>query len=152
MKTWLAKFRISCELDADNSAQMPSQSRDGEPEAVKRFAESARLLHCRLKSNPPFQPVPPGLHAFVMRSVRGATEAPDRHCATKVLRWLPATALALLVAGGLWWAFSREEQSPPSLETARAALERSHELTQQAPAAVLDPLSKEMESLNRDFR
>ena len=32
------------------------------------------------------------------------------------------------------------------------ALERSHQLTQQAPAAVLAPLSKEMESLNRDFR
>jgi hypothetical protein len=68
------------------------------------------------------------------------------------LRWLTAPALGLLVVGGVWWALNRSEPELQPLAGAGAALEQSHLLARQTPAAVLAPLSKEMESLNRDFR
>lgn len=87
-----------------------------------------------------------------MQAVRGAARTGKQPSPRLVLRWLPAPALALLLVAGLWWALSQPANPPPTLTTAVATLEQSHQLTQQAPAAALAPLSKEMEALNRDFR
>lgn len=152
MKSWLTKFRISNALDDANAAQKQVLPRGNYSEEIRQFEETARLLDRRLKSAQPAQTVPDGLHDSVMRAVRGASRDQERQSARTVLRWLPAPALALLIVGGVWWMLNRSEPESQSLATAGAALERSHQLTQQAPAAVLAPLSQEMESLNRDIR
>jgi len=152
MKMWLTKFRISNALDDANPAPEKVLPHGSQSEDVRQFEETARLLDRRLKSAQPAQTVPDGLHDSVMRAVRSASRACERQSAPKVLRWLPVPALALLIVGGIWWMLNRSQPESQSLATAGAALERSHQLTQQAPAAVLAPLSKEMESLNRDFR
>jgi len=151
MKTLLARFRISNALDDANPARK-QVSRRSRSEEARQFEETSRLLDCRLKSVQPVQTVPDGLHESVMNAVRSASRTQEQQFAPKMLRWLPAPALALLIVGWIWWAFNREEQEPQSLTTAGAVLEQSYELTRQAPAAVLAPLSNEMESLNRDFR
>ena len=157
MKTWLTKFGISNALDDANALQKQVLPRSSQPEDVRQFEETARLLDRRLKSARPSQKVPTGLHDSDMRSVRGAERNREpqfaaEHFWANILRRISAPALALLVVGGIWWALSRPEPQPQPLATAGAALERSQQLTQQAPAAVLAPLSKEMEFLNRDFR
>jgi hypothetical protein len=152
MKMWLTKFRISNALDDANAARKQVLPRGSQSEDVSQFEETARLLDRRLKSAQPAQTVPDGLHDSVLRAVRGAARAQERQFTGTILHRLPAPALALLIVGGVWWMLNRSEPESQSLATAGAALERSHQLTQQAPAAVLAPLSQEMESLNRDFR
>ena len=151
MKTWLSKFKISNALDEGGVAPKYSVTSDAECEEVRQFEEAARSLDRRLKSAQPLRAAPAGLHASVMQAVLGASRIRERQPVPTVLRWLPAPALALLVVVGVWWTLSRPETEPQPLVTAAAALEQSHQLTQQAPAAVLTPLSKEMENLNRDL-
>lgn len=152
MKTWLTKFRISNALNDASSTQNQVLSQGSQSGETRRFGETVRSLDRRLKSVQPAHTVPPGLHDSVMRAVRGASRDQERQSAPKLLRGLPAPALALLVVGGLWLTLNRSEPESQPLPTASDALEQSHKLTRQAPAAVLAPLSKEMESLNRDFR
>jgi hypothetical protein len=152
MKAWLTELRISNALDDANPAHEQAVPPGNDSGEVRQFEETARSLDRRLKAARPRQQVPPGLHAAVMCAVRSAAGTQELESGPTLLRWLPAPALALLVVGGLWWALNRSEPEPQPLTTAADALERSHQLTQQAPAAVLAPLSKEMESLNRDFR
>jgi hypothetical protein len=152
MKTWLSKFRISNALDSGDAAPKHPSTGDVECEEVRQFEEAARSLDRRLKSDQPLRAAPPGLHASVMQAVLGASRIREQQSAPAILRWLPAPVLGLLVVAGVWWTLSRPETEPQPLVTAAAALERSHQLTQQGPAAVLAPLSKEMENLNRDFR
>jgi len=151
MKTWLTKFKISNALD-DVAAERERMPNEVKRDDLRRFRESLRSLDCCLKSAQSGQPVPAGLHDLVMRAVRGASRTQKQLFAPTILRWLPAPALALLVVAGVWWILSRSESKPQSMVTAAAALEQSLQLTQQAPAAVLAPLSQEMENLNRDFR
>jgi hypothetical protein len=151
MKTWLSKFKISSELNDDGAAPKHSSTSDAECEEVREFEKAVRSLDRRLKSAKPGQQVPSGLHASVMQAVLGASRIREQQSAPAILRWLPAPALALLVVAGAWWTLSRPETEPQPLVTAAAALEQGHQLTQQAPAAVLAPLSKEMEKLNRDL-
>ena len=152
MKTWLAKFKISSALDDNNPGRKRLNGLEVASEEIRRFDHAARSLDRRLESGPPEQPLPPDLHASVMRAVRHAAGKSERQFAPVIVRWLPAPALALLVVAGVWWGLNRTAEQPQPLTTAGAALTRSHELTRQAPAAVLAPLSKEMESLHRDFR
>src|SRR5688572_22242527 len=152
MKTWLTKFRISNALNDTNGSQAQVASSGRQSEQARQFEETMRALDLGLKAAQPVQAVPAELHDSVMRAVRGASRDRERQSSPKVLRWLPAPALALLFVGGIWWTMNRPKQESQPLETAVAALQRSHELTQQAPVAVLAPLSKEMEFLNRDLR
>ncbi len=156
MKTWIAKFRISNALDATHASTTPALAGHGESEEVRQFAAAVGRVERRLRSVSPAPCAPPGLHAAVMRAVRGASAKPARRPDPVIWRWLPAPALALLVCAGLWWA-SRPapvaiESRPIALPAAGAALDQGYELTQQAPAAALAPLSKEMENLQRDLR
>jgi hypothetical protein len=176
MKTWLTKFRISNALDDANAARTQVLPRSSQSEEARRFGEAMHKVECRLKSVQPAHDVPPGLHDSVMRAVRGASRAQEplapsdgetvafkpyegNACVLSVRwwcevapRWLTAPVLALLVVGSVWWALNRSEPELQPLAGAGAALEQSHLLMRQTPAAVLAPLSNEMESLNRDFR
>jgi hypothetical protein len=178
MKTWLTKFRISNALNDTNAARKQEVSRGRQSKEARQFEETMRELDRRLKSAQPAQAPPPGLRDSVLRAVHRAAKTAEPLALSQsdgervafrpgegtargssvwwwrkvAARWLPAPALALLVVGSVWWMLSRPQPESQPLTTAGAALERSHELAQQAPAAVLAPLSKEMESLNRDFR
>lgn len=94
--------------------------------------------------------------ASLPRRLRGfgsfRTRSRNPRSGPAILRWLPAPALALLAVGGLWWSFTRPAHDPAPLAAGAAALEQSREFTQNAPGAVLAPLSEEMEHLNRDVR
>jgi len=149
MKAWLNQFKISDSLDdKDVRMQMPKQAKT---DNLRQFRDSLRSLDRRLKSDQPTPPVPDGLHHSVMQAVRAVSKESERRFAVRNLRWLPATATALLVVTGGLWILNRPEPSPQPLAAA-AALEQGQQLTQQAPVAVLAPLSKEMENLSRDFR
>jgi hypothetical protein len=152
MKAWLAKFRISTALDSDTPQPEKLPGAESEREDIRRCEESMQSLDRQLKAPQPTKPVPAALHASVMRAVCAAAKSQKRQSTPAVLRWLPAPALALLAVFGLWWFLNRSPHEPQSLMAATAALEQSHELTQKAPAAVLAPLSQEMEHLNRDFQ
>lgn len=152
MKTWLAKFRISMELDSDTPQPEKLPCAESEREDIRRCEESMQSLDRSLKVVQPTQPIPTALHASVMRAVRAVAKPQERQFAPPVLHWLPAPALALLAVFGLWWFLNRPPHEPQSLRAATAALEQSHEMTQKAPAAVLAPLAQEMNNLNRDFQ
>ena len=151
MRTWLEKLRVSLALDAD-------EPRRGKPcdnnasEEIKECEKSMRDLDRRLKAARLATPVPTALHASVMRAVRAVADSKERQSAPWFLRWLPAPALAMLLALGLWLSLGRSPHESPSLTAAAAALERGHEMAQKAPEVVLAPLSQEMDNLNRDLK
>ena len=151
MRTWLTQFKISNAFD-DGGVVRGQASRSEKSDDVRQFERSLQSLDHHLKAAQPRRPVPAGLHDSVMGAVHDVSRARDLQSVPTMLRWLPVPALALLVVAGLWWALSQPESGSQSLVTAAAALQQSHQLTEQAPAAVLAPLSKEMENLNRDLR
>ena len=152
MKTWLARFRASVELDAgDSQRQKPWD--ESKPEETDQGVGSMRALDRQLRAAQPTSPVPTALHASVMRAVRAATDSQERQSAPRVLRWLWApAALAVLVAFDLWLSSSRSPHESPSMTVAAIALEQGQEMAQKAPEVVLAPLSQEMNNLNRDFQ
>ena len=151
MRKWLAKFRISAGLDADEP-QRGQRPHGKSPSAeINQYEGSMNSLERRLKATHPTTPVPVALHASVMRAVRSAAESQERPSARWVLRWLPAPALAMLVVFGLWL-LSRSPHESPSLTAPAIALEQGQEMAQKAPGVVLAPLSQEMNNLNRDFQ
>ena len=152
MKTWFAQFKKSCALDDVGVHLKPSPEDPTESDSVREFEQAAKSLDRRLKSSPPTGEPPAGLHGSVMQAVRGAARTGKQTSPRLMLRWLPAPAFALLVVAGLWWVLNQPANPPPKLTMAVTTLEQSHQLAQQAPAAALAPLSKEMEALNRDLR
>ena len=152
MKTWLAKFRISTALDSSAPGREELRRARVDGDEIRRCKESLHSLDRRFKNAPPKQPVPASLHASVMRAVRAAAESTERRRAARVMRWLPAPALATLVVIGLWTLMSRRPLDPSSLTDAATALEQSHQIAQKAPKMVLAPLTQEMNNLNRDFQ
>jgi hypothetical protein len=149
MRNWFAGFRISTALDSGTSGKELLRNQRDE---IRRYEVSMQSLDRRLKAARPAQPVPDTLHASIMRGVCAAADARERQAAPRILSWLPAPALALLTGLAVWWSVTRPPHDSPSLAAATSALEQSHEITQNAPAAVLAPLSQEMEYLNRDFQ
>ena len=149
MRNWFAGFRISTALDSGSSGKELLRNQRDE---IRRCEESMRSLDRRLKAACPAQAVPNTLHASIMHGVCAAADARERQATPRILRWLPAPALALLTGLAVWWSATWSPHDSPSLTLATSALEQSHEITQNAPAAVLAPLSQEMEYLNRDFQ
>ena len=152
MRTWLAKFRTSLALDSSVPRREKLTRAQNRRDDITHEEDSLLALDQRLKATRPTTPVPAALHASLMCSVRAAAEAQERQRAPGILRWLPAPALALLVACGLWWSLNRSPQDSPSLTFAATALEQGHEIAQKSPEVVLAPLAQEMDNLNRDFQ
>jgi hypothetical protein len=152
MKTWLTRFRFSNALGDANSSRKQMLPRGRQSEEARQFETTMRDLDRQLKAAQPARSMPSDLHDNIMRVVRGASREQEWQSALTIWRRLPAPALVLLVVGGVWWTLSRPQPQSEPLRSAGAVLEQGRELTLQAPAAVLAPLSKEMESLNRDFR
>lgn len=154
MKTLIEKLRASFAWDRGDKLRKPCET-----PAAQQFEESLRALDHELRESRVNAIVPSGLHASVMRAVQ--TAGRETEPAAKLVGWRPlaATALVLAVGIGGFWSVNRPTsevahglpavETPPSFAV---AFDRGHELTQAAPRAVLEPLSGEMELLNRDFQ
>lgn len=151
MKTWLAKLRVSSELDLSELSRTQCAIVGAEAEEVRRFAVSVKSLDRRLKAERVRPEVPPGLHASIMRAVRKASTPERREMAPWVVRWLPASGVALLAAIGLWWHASQPVTVIPVAVPQASVVELPPSAPQRASSAILAPLSQEMEYLKRDF-
>lgn len=152
MKTWLAKFRISTTLDSDQISRKRSATVGTGNQEVGRFAASLQTLDRRLKSECPIAVVPADLHSTIMRAVGRAAARERRAIGPWLMRWLPASGVALVAATGLWWHFSQPVKEVPVVAPMALVVEPRATVPQLTSAAMLAPLSQEMESLKRDFQ
>jgi hypothetical protein len=151
MKAWLAKLRVSTELDSSEVSRTQSSIVGAEAEEVGRFAASVKSLDRRLKAERVLSEVPSDLHASIMRAVRKALTPERRELSPWLLRWLPASGVALLAAIGLWWHTSQPVTVEPVAAPLASVVELPPSAPQRASSAILSPLSQEMEYLKRDF-
>jgi hypothetical protein len=162
MKSWLLKFKISSALDDRKPLPPTLESAINRSEEARRFAADSKTLEQRLKQQLPKPQAPPSLHSGIMRSVRAAAHAPEPDNQISWMRWIPVSALALLVVLGALAAihFSPNHVSnsttakpapPPSLATAGSALELGSDMLRDAPAAAMSPLVAEARHLNTDL-
>ena len=153
MKTWLAKFRVSTALDSGQSSQPRAAIISSGNQEVRSFAASLQTLDRRLRFECLSAVEPAGLHVAIMRAV-GRVSARERPAiAPWVMRWLPASGIALVTVVGLWWHFSQPVvEVPPPVAPMAVVVELEPTVPQLASAAVLAPLSQELEFLKRDFQ
>jgi hypothetical protein len=159
MKLWFAKFRISTALDAKrplSSAQQRAIARSGE---LRQFKDDASALDRALKDSPSPE-APPELHDDIMRAVRSADRSNARPFPAPMPRWTPATALAALaLLGAVWFTTHRADRLPspaddngsPSLTAATTLLHTGSQLARATPAATMEPLLTELESMQSDL-
>ena len=161
MKTWFAKLRISAAVDTGRPLSPALRATIARSEELRRFEETAAGLDRALRHSAPKREAPPELHRTIMRAVRAANRAEAPRNSLLALRWLAAPALAALVLmGGLRWAWNRPASSPavasaeltPPWSVAATALERGRELARTAPAVALAPLAEELARTDRDVR
>jgi hypothetical protein len=119
---------------------------------MKPELNSTGLLETELRRSTPNGAVPPDLHDSILGAVRAAAPSPQREPTRLLWRGLAAPGLALLAVGGLWWALSRPAGPAPPLLAAARTLEEGQALPQTVSAAMLAPLSQEMEFVDRDLR
>jgi hypothetical protein len=121
---------------------------------MKPTEHAIRRLEDELRRTKTDDPLPPGLHDSIVRAVRTAAHSPARPPAPRLLllRWVAAPAFALVVAACVWWALARQSPVTPTLAVTTIALKEGQTMPQQASAAMLAPLSEEMELLHRDLR
>ncbi len=160
MNTLLAKFRISLALDEQATNGSQRTAPPDEPAEVRRLRESMQALETRLKAARPAAAVPAGLHDSIMQTVRAKARTQERRPRRMRMRWLPAPALALLALFAVLWSLLHPAAGPktppqpagahPTAEAANA-LNQGYAMAEKAPAAMLAPLSDEMDSLKRDF-
>ena len=69
----------------------------------------------------------------------------------RVLRWaIGPVALALALLAG-WWGMQRPASRPEALAAATAAFELGNDVSRTVPGAVMDPLSDELDRVQRDL-
>jgi len=153
MNAWFAKFRISAALDGAKPLSASLRRRIAASEDLGRFAALCAALDRALKQSPPEPGAPPSLHSSILAAVRAAARP-----GLAALRWAPAAGLGLclaLILAGAWWPRHRPAQPPgpiaQALAAPSAALDLGGQMTRAMPAAVLAPLSEELDRLNRDL-
>ena len=177
MKNWLTKFRISSALDAGKPLSESLRRKIQQSDRLRQFVAETIALENSLKNHVPKPPSPPSLHSVIMNSIVGAdvrrltsikptaasqpplrSRYPNRGSLrhnplpNQFLRWLPAPALALLLVASFWWALHRPiSASSGSLSMATTTLQLGGDMPQTIPAAVVAPLSQELDHLNRDL-
>ena len=159
MTTWLTKLKISQALD-DGKPLAPAVKRAvAQSTELRQFANDVFAVDRVLKNRTPAPAVPAGLHAGIMRAVRSAELAPRSGWEVLWERFIPASALALLVLLSLFGT-GRSSRSPAevafrdglsSLAIASSTLEAGGTLVRTMPEAALNPLANEMLRLNRDL-
>jgi hypothetical protein len=155
MTSWLTKLRISAALDADSKQPASLRRKISASAQLRGFEADLTALDRTLRQNPPRPQAPPGLHRLIMQAVRAAEGSAAAPRGLAILRWVAAPAVAMLAMAVVWLAL-RSPARPPaqgsqSLDAAATALEMGGQLPQTVPAAVVAPLSGELEKLNRDL-
>ncbi len=113
------------------------------------------LLNCldaELRRTRPATPMPADLHDSIMTAVRMGAKRSAVAAGPARLIWFLVPALIVVIGLGLWWIPTRPSGRAEWLATAPATLEHTGKLPHQATAAMLSPLSRELESLNEDFQ
>jgi len=150
MMLWWAKYRISTALDggklfSSGLLRTISRSRD-----LRQFAERSAAVDAALKGKPPRPELPAFLHEGIMRAVESSRARPAAVApAMRLVPWLAAPALALLVFGGAWWFRDRVRSS--ALQPATAALNLGSRMPERIASSAVAPLSDELQRLHRDF-
>ena len=162
MKSWLKKFQISAALDETRSSEHAPKPATRQDE-LGQFEAALHHLDHQLKNARPADASPDDLHAAIMRRVRNVARDQENRPTRTVInwRWLTAPGLAVLVGLGLWLAVPEKKLEPPamassesvrSLAPAAATLEMTRAVVQNAPAAALAPMEKEITLLRSDAR
>ena len=163
MKFWLKKFQISAALDETRSSERAPEPSVARADELGQFAAALHHLDHQLKNARPADAAPDDLHAAIMRRVRNAARDQENRPTRTVInwRWLTAPGLAVLVVFGLWLAVPEKKPETPamvssestrSLAAAAATLEMTRAVVQNAPAAALAPMEKEIALLRSDAR
>ena len=158
MKSWLAKFKISCALDSPKPLRESLQREISGSRDLSQFVAQATSVGEALRKNTPKSTPPAALHSDIMNSVRANSELrtpiSDLRSPVSVL-WLrlasPAALALLLAAAALWWNWPRQKHPPTASISASTALEFGSRMPETLPAAVVAPLSEELEKVNRDI-
>lgn len=133
------------------------QRRIAATEELRRFEQGAIELDRALKESLPAPSVPRALHSSIMHAVRH-TGVPRAARPFAVRERFAAPALAGLVLLAFCWSLYRPlhppiapSAQPQPLVAASTDIELSTDLARAIPAAVLSPLSDELERLNLDL-
>ena len=158
MKTWLTKFKISHALDQRKPLPPAAQQAIVRSTDLRQFTENVLAVDRALKKTIPAS-VPENLHAGIMRAVCSAGSAPDSGWKIWRARFIPASALALLLLLVVFGTLRSSRQAATAtapdksapLAFASATLDAGNAWVHTAPEAALDPLTTEMRGLNRDL-
>ena len=157
MKSWLRKFQISASLDEGKPVAPRLRKSIAESEELTRFEQASLRLASALKSSRPTAQAPASLHSSIMHAVEAANRPSPAPRRLPTHRWLPAPALCILLLAG-WWVLRRPSPESPrgvadsqSLAIVATALETSDAMRSSLPAAVVTPLSDELERVSLDL-
>jgi hypothetical protein len=155
MRLWFTKARISAALDAGSKPSAWLRRSISGSDELRGFEQEMTALDRALKQTVPRPETPPSLHRSIMQAVQAANRPAPVRGEFALLRWLPVPALAVLVLLAIWWV-ARGPVRPAakdmqSLAAATTALDLGGQIAQDVPAAVVMPLSNELERLNRDL-
>ncbi len=155
MKVLFNKFKASTRFD-----QEAKSGRNSRHEELQQFEKSLLEMDRELSAFRSNAALPKNLHSSIMTAIR-ASDTEVEASATGLF-WLKLAGASLAfaaVVGLLFWltdqsSLKDKASLPPPVIAASLAsgFDEGHELTQVAPKAALEPLSGEMELLERDFR
>jgi hypothetical protein len=160
MRTWLGKFRISAALD--NSKPFPESLRRtiAGSEVLTRYEQAARDLDRALRQEQPGSEAPAFLHSSIMQAIRSADASVQASRIVPRLGWIGAGVTAALAALIAWFAVYQPAQPSRPAEASKAesiaavssAIRAGDDITRGIPAALVAPLSDELDRFNRDLR
>lgn len=110
-------------------------------------------LEAELRQTRPVAHLPSDLHSSILGAVRSAAKsAQPQPALLPVGRWVVAVMFAALLVFCAWWGLVRPGTADHPFRDAGLALQGTQNIPEQASAAMLAPLSQELDFLNRDFR
>ncbi len=150
MRKWLTKVRISAGLDSGKPLPAALRHRISESSELEEFARAAKALDKQLRGGPSRPEVSPFLHTGIMRAVidTGRTRGTGGRSFRLALLAGPAVALLLVCA---WWLL-HPAPSTSSVGTIADALNAAPRTPEAVAAAVVSPLSDELNGWDRDLQ
>jgi hypothetical protein len=144
------KLKISNALDSDKPWSAQSRQTITTSSELRAFCDRIEVLDSTLRDQVPHAAAPPELHRSIMRAVKSSRPAVRSH--HPAVRW---AALGACTALGIIILLLAIHRTPPSksdpLAAASNALELRSEISEAAPAAVVSPLSDELERLQQNL-
>ncbi len=159
MKSVFTRFRISSALDDQEPLSPRMRRAIDASDDLRSFEADAARLGRLLRTSVPGGEIPSDLHRSIIHAVR-ASARPSRFVWPAWAFKLAAPALAL-VLGVVLCMYPQPPVSvvpraalatPQSLTAGPAALALGEQVTVDGPAAMLAPLSDELERLNQDVQ